>query len=165
MNQLQDSGIIRELYRASRAGVPIRLNVRGLCCLRPGVPDLSDNIRVFGVVGRFLEHSRIFRFINGGEPEHYLGSADWMKRNLNNRVETITPIEDPALKNELDEILATYENDNCSVWDCGPDGLYVRRSPAEGEPRREAQDEFAGRARMRSYAGPPGPRTNRDVTQ
>jgi polyphosphate kinase len=165
MNQLQDSGIIRELYLASRAGVPIRLNVRGLCCLRPGVPDLSDNIRVFGVVGRFLEHSRIFRFINGGEPEHYLGSADWMKRNLNNRVETIAPIEDPALKNELDEILASYESDNCSVWDCGPDGVYVRRSPAEGEPRREAQEEFAGRTRMRSYAGPPGPRTNREVTR
>jgi len=106
MNQLQDSGIIRELYRASRAGVPIDLNVRGLCCLRPGVPGLSDTIRVFGVVGRFLEHSRLFRFENGGKPEHYIGSADWMKRNLNNRVETVAPVEDPALKSELDEILA-----------------------------------------------------------
>ena len=92
MNQLQDLEIIRELYEASQAGVPIELNVRGLCCLRPGVPGLSENIRVFGVVGRFLEHSRIFRFENGGEPEYLLGSADWMKRNLDGRVETILSV-------------------------------------------------------------------------
>jgi polyphosphate kinase len=147
MNQLQDSGIIRELYRASRAGVPIDLNVRGLCCLRPGVPGLSDTIRVYGVVGRFLEHSRLFRFENGGKPEHFIGSADWMKRNLNNRVETVAPVEDPALKSELDEILAVYDSDNCSVWDCGPDGVYVCRSPADGEPRREVQQELTRRAR------------------
>ena len=147
MNQLQDSGIIRELYDASQAGVPITLNVRGLCCLRPGVPGLSENIRVFSLIGRFLEHSRIFRFANGGEPEHYLGSADWMKRNLNNRFETVVPIDDPVLKSELDEILAVYDHDNCSIWDCGPDAVYKRREPGDGEPSRAAQDEFIRRAR------------------
>jgi polyphosphate kinase len=154
MNQLQDSGIIRELYVASRAGVPINLNVRGLCCLRPGVPGLSETIRVFGAVGRFLEHSRIFRFSNGGQSEHYIGSADWMKRNLNNRVETVAPVTDPTLKSELDEILAVYEDDNCSVWDCGPDGAYVRREPAEGEPPREAQETFVRLARRQAGLEP-----------
>ena len=147
MNQLQDAEIIHELYDASGAGVPVRLNVRGLCCLRPGVEGLSESVRVFGVVGRFLEHSRIFRFVNGGEPEHFIGSADWMKRNLNGRVETVIPVEDPALKRELDEILAAYERDNGSVWDCGSDGDYVLRTPAAGEPRREVQEEFIRRGR------------------
>lgn len=147
MNQLQDSQIIGELYEASRAGVPIELNVRGLCCLRPGVKGLSENIRVFSVVGRFLEHSRIFRFTNGGAPEFYFGSADWMKRNLDSRVETMLPVDDPALREELDGILSVYYEDNCSVWDCGSDAVYVRRTPASGEPRREAQAEFIRRAR------------------
>lgn len=142
MNQLQDAEIIHELYDASAAGVPIRLNIRGLCCLRPGVEGLSDTVRVFSVVGRFLEHSRIFRFVNGGRPEHFIGSADWMKRNLNTRVETVIPVEDPRLKQQLDDILNAYELDNCSVWDCGPDGEYVCRTPAAGEPRREVQEEF-----------------------
>ncbi len=128
--------------RRQPAGVPITLNVRGLCCLRPGVPGLSENIRVFGVVGRFLEHSRIYRFENGGDREYFIGSADWMKRNLNKRVETITPVEDPSVQRELDEILAVYESDNCSAWDGRPDGSYVRRRPAEGEPRRAVQDEL-----------------------
>ena len=154
MNQLQDAEIIHELYDASGAGVPIRLNVRGLCCLRPGVKGLSETVRVFGVVGRFLEHSRIFRFVNAGRPEHFIGSADWMKRNLNGRVETVIPVEDPALKRELDEILAAYEQDNCSVWDCGSDGEYVLRTPAAGEPRREVQEEFIRRGR--SVAEPVG---------
>ncbi|NIS25290.1 RNA degradosome polyphosphate kinase, partial [candidate division KSB1 bacterium] len=101
MNQLQDSEIIRELYLASQAGVPITLNVRGLCCLRPGVPGLSENIRVYSPVGRFLEHSRIYSFINGGDPEYFFGSADWMKRNLNRRVETLAPVKDPQIKQEL----------------------------------------------------------------
>ncbi len=152
MNQLQDAEIIRELYAASQAGVPVKLNVRGLCCLRPGVPGLSDNVQVFGVVGRFLEHSRVFRFANGGAPEHYIGSADWMKRNLNDRVESVVPVEDPLLKSELDGFLAVYDDDNCSVWDCRPDGSYVRRTPSDGEPRREAQVEFMRRAGMGAAA-------------
>ena len=142
MNQLQDGAIIRELYLAGRDGAPIALNVRGLCCLRPGVPGLSENIRVFGVVGRFLEHSRIFEFKNGGAPEYYIGSSDWMKRNLDRRVESIVPVSDPRLAGELSRILDTYEADNTSAWDCGPDGVYVRRRPDPGEPRRAAQEAF-----------------------
>lgn len=140
MNQLQDMEIIEELYAASQAGVPIRLNVRGLCCLRPGVAGLSDNIQVFSVVGRFLEHSRIYRFANGGKPEFFIGSADWMKRNLNRRVETVAPIKDEQIRKQLDLILKVYYDDNCSAWDCGPDGVYTRRRPLDGEPRRAVQE-------------------------
>ncbi len=150
MNQLQDQELIAELYEAGQAGVPIHLNVRGLCCLRPGVPGLSENIRVFSVVGRFLEHSRIYRFENGGEPEHYIGSADWMKRNLNGRVETVVPILDATLKKELDAILQVYYQDNSSAWDCSPDGAYVRRTPKEVEPRQAAQEIFVRLARGES---------------
>jgi polyphosphate kinase len=143
MNQLQDPALIRELYRASQAGVPISLNVRGLCCLRPGVPGLSETIRVFSILGQFLEHARIYRFINGGDPEHYIGSADWMKRNLDRRVETIAPVADPVLKRELDEILSVYESDNHSAWDLASDGSYVRCRPDEGDTTRSAQRLFA----------------------
>jgi polyphosphate kinase len=142
INQLQDPPVIHELYLASQAGVPIELNVRGLCCLRPGMPGISETIRVFGVIGRFLEHSRIYRFENGGAPEFFIGSADWMHRNLTNRVETITPILDDSVKERLERILNTYAEDNCSVWDCQPDGTYVRRTPAEAEEPRAAQEIF-----------------------
>ncbi len=147
MNQLQDPAMIRELYRASQAGVPITLNVRGLCCLRPGVPGLSESIRVYSVVGRFLEHSRVYWFENGGEPEVFIGSADWMKRNLDGRVETIAPIGDPALRQELCQILGVYDRDNASAWDLQPDGSYVRRGPRAGEPARAAQEVFIAMAR------------------
>lgn len=147
MNQLQDPPIIRELYRASQAGVRIDLNVRGLCCLRAGVPGLSESIRVTSVVGRFLEHGRIYIFENGGRREYYTGSADWMKRNLDNRVETITPVEDPGLCRELEAIWSVYEEDNASGWDLQPDGTYVRRGPAAGEPPRRAQERFISQAR------------------
>jgi polyphosphate kinase len=147
MNQLQDSQIIRELYRAGRAGVPISLNIRGLCCLRPGVPGLSENIRVFSVVGRFLEHSRVFRFVNGGEPEYFIGSADWMKRNLSRRVETVLRVLSEELKRELDAFFEVYERDNSSAWDCGPDGIYTCRSPGSGEEPRAAQQNFIDRLR------------------
>jgi polyphosphate kinase len=142
MNQLQDPAIVRELYAASRAEVPISLNVRGLCILKPGVPGLSESIRVFSVLGRFLEHGRIYRFENGGDPEIYIGSADWMKRNLERRVETMAPVVDPTLKNEIDAILGVLENDNHTAWDLQPDGSYVRRMPKDGEPIRAAQQEF-----------------------
>jgi polyphosphate kinase len=153
MNQLQDPEMIRELYRASQAGVPITLHVRGLCSLRPGVPGLSETIRVSSVVGRFLEHSRVYRFTNGGAPEHYIGSADWMHRNLTNRVETVVSITDPVLQRELDAILEVYERDNCSAWDCGPDGVYVQRVPGPGETPRTAQIMFIERARKRRESG------------
>lgn len=155
MNQLQDPDIIRELYKAGQAGVPISLNVRGLCCLRPGVPGLSENIRVYSVVWRFLEHGRIYEFENGGEREYYVGSADWMKRNLDRRVESIMPVTDPKLRAELSNILDVYETDNATRWDCGPDGSYRRRRPAEGEERRAAQEVFTALAEVERKTAPP----------
>ena len=146
MNQLQDPQMIRELYQASLAGVPIILNVRGLCCLRAGVPGLSPTIRVYSTLGRFLEHSRIYRFENAGEPEFFIGSADWMTRNLSRRMETVAPVCDPAIKAELETILRTYEQDNCAAWDMRPDGEYIRRHPAPGEARRGAQQVFIERS-------------------
>jgi polyphosphate kinase len=158
MNQLQDPEIIRELYGASGDGVPIVLNVRGLCCLRPGVPGLSETIRVFGVVGRFLEHSRIYAFTNGGDPEYYIGSADWMKRNLDRRVETIIPLLDDRVKEQMAVLLRSYEQDNSSAWDCDTEGVYHRRVPAKGESRREAQETFMRRAAGEETGLPsPGP--------
>jgi polyphosphate kinase len=151
MNQLQDEQIIRELYLAGQAGVPITLNVRGLCCLRPGVPGLSESIRVYSIVGRFLEHSRIFCFVNGGKPEFYLGSADWMRRNLDNRVETIMPVTDEKVKQELAAILDVHDSDNSSAWDCMPDGNYLRRRPAKGEKRRSAQEMFIKLAQAEQF--------------
>lgn len=133
MNQLEDPEIIQELYRASQAGVRIDLIVRGFNCLRPGVPGLSDNIRLVSIIGRFLEHSRIFFFANGGRPEYFIGSGDWMSRNLNNRVEAITPIETPSLQKELDYILRTCLNDHRQAWDLQPDGFYIRRRPRRGK--------------------------------
>jgi polyphosphate kinase len=137
--------------------VPVSLNVRGLCCLRPGVHGLSDNIRVFGVVGRFLEHSRLYAFANGGSPEYFFGSADWMKRNLDRRVETIVPVLDEGIRRQLGAILRVYDEDNASVWDCGPDGVYTRRCPAEGEERREAQEIFIRMARERKVEADESP--------
>jgi polyphosphate kinase len=142
MNQLQDPQLIRELYGASLAGVPIVLNVRGLCCLRAGVPGLSPTIRVYSTLGRFLEHSRIYRFENGGDPEFFIGSADWMTRNLSRRMEVIAPVRAPAVKDELEGMLRVYEEDNSSAWDMQPNGEYVRRHPAAGEARRCAQQAF-----------------------
>jgi polyphosphate kinase len=147
MNQLQDTQIIRELYLAGQAGVPISLNVRGLCCLRAGVPGLSERVRVYSTLGRFLEHGRIYRFENGGDPQVFIGSADWMSRNLNRRMEAIAPVVDPTLAAELEAILRVYEDDNCSAWDMQPDGSYVRRRPEEGEPCRPAQQVFIDRYR------------------
>ncbi|MBN1102665.1 MAG: polyphosphate kinase 1 [Deltaproteobacteria bacterium] len=144
MNQLQDPRMIGELYRAGRAGVPITLNVRGLCCLRAGVPGLSKSIRVFSTIGRFLEHGRIYRFENGGHPEFFIGSADWMRRNLFSRKECIAPVKDPHIQQELEEVLNVLETDNGSAWDMQPDGTYVLRRPRKGEKRRAAQEVFIG---------------------
>lgn len=148
MNQLQDPQMIRELYDASLAGVPIVLNVRGLCCLRAGVPGLSPTIKVYSTLGRFLEHSRIYRFENGGTAEFFIGSADLMTRNLSRRMEVVAPVRDPVIKAELDAILRTYEEDNYSAWDMQPDGEYVRRHPVAGEIARAAQQVFIERSRL-----------------
>jgi polyphosphate kinase len=143
INRLADTEIIRALYEASRSGVQIDLIVRGLCMLRPGVPGLSENIRVRSIVGRFLEHSRIFYFANRGDEEVYIGSSDWMMRNFDRRVEVATPIRLPKLKRYLkDEVLDTYLADNVKARQLMPDGSYVRVQPQNGEPTVNSQTHF-----------------------
>jgi polyphosphate kinase len=142
INQLQDRKIIRELYLASQAGVPISLNVRGLCSLRAGVEGLSENIRVYSILGRFLEHSRIYRFENGGEPILLIGSADWMKRNLDRRMESVMPVLDPEIKRELEHILSVYESDNTNSWEMQPDSTYTRKKVGKGSEPITAQQVF-----------------------
>lgn len=132
MNALVDPEIIAALYRASQAGVQIDLIVRGICCLVPGLKGISEHIRVISIIGRFLEHSRFSFFANGGNPEYYIGSADWMPRNFDRRVEVMTPIEDPGLHKGLDAVLATCLTDNRQAWELGADGQYRRREPAAG---------------------------------
>lgn len=139
MNALVDQQIIATLYEASRVGVQIDLIVRGICCLRPGVKEVSENIRVISIVGRFLEHSRIFYFHNQGQEEIYIGSADWMPRNLDRRVEAITPIEDPDIAKDLQEILGIMLADNRGAWDLQPDGRYIQRRPADDCPEANSQ--------------------------
>jgi len=129
MNSLVDEEIIEALYDASRAGVAIDLIVRGICCLRPGIDGVSERIRVISIVGRFLEHARLFYFANAGDAEYYLGSADWMPRNFDRRVEAVTPVDDPSLHPELRALLAAELADNRRAWDLLGDGSYVQRTP------------------------------------
>jgi polyphosphate kinase len=144
LNSLVDPAVINLLYQASAVGVQCDLVVRGICCLRPGVPGLSEHIRVRSVVGRFLEHSRIFYFENGGEPEVYLGSADLMQRNLDRRVETLFPIEDPAMVAHIrSDLLAVYLHDNTRARLLQPDGSYLRAQPRPAEKPVDSQALFA----------------------
>jgi polyphosphate kinase len=149
MNQLQDPPICEALLRASQAGVEIDLIVRGFCTLRPGVPGVSDRIRVLSVIGRFLEHSRIYYFANGSDDpldgDYYIGSADWMSRNLSDRVEAIAPVCVRSLRQRLWRILQTMLKDRRQAWDLRPDGSYVQRTPAEadGKPGPETQGTHA----------------------
>ena len=136
MNALVDPDIIAALYEASRAGVPIDLIVRGICCLRPGLPGVSETIRVISIIGRFLEHSRAFYFRNGGDEEVYIGSADWMPRNLDRRIEAVAPIEDPAHRETLRDLLQLMWQDNRQAWELQPDGTYVQRRPPSPETER-----------------------------
>jgi polyphosphate kinase len=141
MNRLADPDIVRSLYAASEAGVQIDLIVRGICTLRPGIPGLSENIRVRSIVGQLLEHSRVYYFENGGEPEVYTGSSDWMPRNLDRRVEVIAPVEGAELKRYLrDEFLTTYLRDNVKAWQMMPDGSYrrVEREPDDAAVNSQA---------------------------
>ena len=156
MNALVDTKIIRRLYEASRAGVHIDLLVRGICCLRPGIPGVSGNVRVVSILDRFLEHSRIFYFHNGGKPEIYSGSADWMPRNFKKRAEVLYPIEDTDLKARIiNEILLTCLNDNVKARILQPDGSYVRVRPKDGQKPVRSQSELIAIARKGGVKSPP----------
>jgi polyphosphate kinase len=143
LNGILEPAVVQALYRASQAGVQIDLICRGICALRPGLPGVSDNLRVTSIVDRFLEHSRIFYFGNGGEPQVYIGSADWMDRNLSRRVEVVFPIEQPDLKERLiGEVLATSLADNVKARQLIPDGSYRRVEAEPGQPRMRSQERF-----------------------
>ncbi len=151
MNALVDAAMISSLYRASQAGVKVQLLVRGICCLRPGVPGVSENITVTSIVGRFLEHSRIYYFHNGGQEEVYLGSADLMPRNLNRRVEVIFPVGDPNLiKTVRDEVLGTYLKEQAKARHMLPDGKYIRDENAGRKNAFNSQEIFIARAQKRA---------------
>jgi len=152
MNALVEEGMIEALYRASQAGVKIRLMIRGVCCLRPGIPGVSDNIEVRSLVGRFLEHSRIIRFENGGSPDIYLGSADWMPRNLFRRVETTFPLRNPRVQEHVQEIIDWFWRDNVKARVLNADGEYLPR-PLEHE-LFDAQAEFLAESQRRRKAKP-----------
>jgi len=146
MNSLVDPGIVALLYEASQAGVKIQLVVRGMCSLYPGLEGISDNINVVSIIGRFLEHSRIFWFNNGGLPEVFIGSADLMPRNLDRRVEAVAPVEEPELRTQLERLLERYLTDNKGAWDMQSDGNFIQRYP-DGEVRDSQQqliDDWKG---------------------
>ncbi|MEL7008627.1 MAG: polyphosphate kinase 1 [Cyanobacteria bacterium J06629_2] len=148
MNSLVDRQVIQTLYEASQAGVQIDLIIRGICCLRPGLSDISENIRVISIIGRFLEHSRIFYFHNDGAEEIYIGSADWMTRNLSRRVEAVAPIESPEIFRDLQEILGVMLADNRKAWELKPDGTFVQRKPQNGESANSTHDIFMEMAKQ-----------------
>jgi polyphosphate kinase len=155
MNSLLDPPCIRALYRASQAGVQVDLNVRGICALRPGVEGVSENIRVVSIVGRFLEHSRIFSFERPDEQRIYIGSADLMPRNLYNRVELLAPVEDDANREQLIDVLDRAFADNTSSWKLGGDGVWSRLTTNGDEPRslqRELLEAHAERAEAAARA-------------
>jgi len=159
INSLVDEAIIKSLYEASAAGVQIDLIVRGICCLRPGVPGVSENIRVVSIVGRFLEHSRVFYFSNAGEPVVYLGSSDWMPRNFYRRVEVAFPILDPVLRAEIVEtLLPAYLNDRAKARELQPDGSYKRLKPRKGTKLFQAQFSFRESARRQTATQQKKPR-------
>lgn len=139
MNSLTDVQMITTLYEASCAGVKIDLVIRGMCCLRPGIPNVSENIRVISIIGRFLEHARIFYFQNQGQEEVFIGSADWMSRNLNRRVEAVVPVEDAEIAKDLQEILGVMLADNRQAWDMQSDGHYIQRQPSPNTPEQSSQ--------------------------
>jgi polyphosphate kinase len=149
LNALEDADMTRALYRAAQAGVQIDLVVRDTCRLRPGIPGVSDSVRVVSIVGRFLEHARILYFRNGGEEEYYIGSADWMKRNLESRVECMVPVEDPRHRKELRTILDLQLADPRNGWDMQPDGSYIQREGGSGRRDRGSHVLLAERSEKR----------------
>ncbi len=155
VNSMVDEAVIDALYRASMAGVPVDVWVRGICALRPGVPGLSENIRVRSVLGRFLEHSRVFVFGNGDEPEVWFGSADMMHRNLDRRIEALVRVTDPAHRATLDRLLETGVADTTSSWHLDADGEWTRHShDAEGKPLRHVQEMLIDARRRRRAPTP-----------
>jgi len=150
MNALDDVGLIRQLYRASQAGVKIDLIIRGHSRLRPGLPGFSDNIRIISILGRFLEHDRIYYFHNNEDPRVYIGSADWRNRNLQDRVELIAPIEEPALRDKLIDILEDALSDNRLAWELDAEGYYWLRHPEDGDPERDFHELLMKDARKRA---------------
>jgi len=156
MNALADPEIIRALYRASAAGVKVFLNVRGICMLIPGAQGLSENIRVVSVIDRYLEHSRIYYFANGGAEEIYLASADWMTRNLERRVELMFPLLQEDSRKAVLEILSAYFRDNCQAWLLGSDSIWKRLAPAPDEEAFRVQAYFHSRAAKAQAEEHPG---------
>lgn len=150
INSLVDRRIIRALYDASQAGVKVRLIVRGICCLRPGVKKLSENIKVVSIIDRFLEHSRIIYFRHGDEPQVFITSADWMPRNLDRRIELLVPVDDPAARQRLVALLDTCLGDNTKAWRLGSDGSYARNCPDRDERPLRCQEELYRQARSRA---------------
>jgi polyphosphate kinase len=148
-NALEDADIVRALYRASQAGVRIDLIVRDTCRLRPGLAGVSDNVRVISIVGRFLEHARVFYFRNAGDEEYFIGSADLMTRNLESRVEVLAPIEAAELRAELRQSLHVQLEDQRSVWDMRADGSYEQRKPPTSEARKSSQERLMELAQQR----------------
>ena len=155
MNGLVDPKIIRELYDASIAGVEIDLVVRGICCLRPGMPGISEQIRVYSIIGRFLEHSRVFYFHNDGDSRIWAGSADWMNRNLRGRIEVVFPIEDPELKDRVFNELLLCLNDRVKARLLQPDGSYIRAEPLPNESSLSSQDTLMSIAQGHDIELPP----------
>ena len=149
-NAIEDADICEALYRASQAGVKVELIVRDTCRLRPGLPGVSETITVMSIVGRFLEHARIYYFQNGGEEEYFIGSADLMCRNLESRVEALVPIESNSLRRELHALFETQSGDQRSVWDMQPDGSYVQRKPRGGSRGRPCQEILIEASRLRA---------------
>ena len=169
MNSIIDGPVIAAIYRASQAGVPVDLIVRGITGLRPGVPGVSENVRVISIVGRFLEHARVFAFTVGGETRYWIGSADMMARNLDNRVELVAPVDDPDACAEIQTVIDLQLADTALAWELGPDGTGGGGCPAPGEEPLNSQDalmELASRqaparaepVSARSRPPPPGVR-------
>ncbi|MBC9719172.1 RNA degradosome polyphosphate kinase [Streptomyces sp. TRM66268-LWL] len=156
VNSIVDEALIDALYRASQAGVPVDIWVRGICAIRPGVEGLSENIRVRSILGRFLEHSRVFAFGNGGEPEVWIGSADMMHRNLDRRIEALVRVVDPAHRAALNRLLETGMSDTTSSWHLGPDGDWTRHATdSEGQPLRNVQEMLIDARRRRRGSAKP----------
>jgi polyphosphate kinase len=165
MNNLVDPQMIGALYRASQAGVQIQLVVRGVCCLRPGVQGMSENIQVRSIVGRFLEHSRVFRFANDGQPLIYISSGDWMQRNFFSRVEIMTPIEDTVAKTRLqEEVLELSWNDVANSWELRSDGSWRHRSSSHSQPM-DSHSLLIQREQVTTHTAIDGARVTKKTTK